>query len=164
MRFIKTNVEWTESMKVAVKDELLDKLSDIVSCPIDRAEVKATIINHKAKVEISCNGARAQAVKKDFYEAAKDAVKKLKSIIIKANKKAKTSYKKDSDDILSGKTESLFEKEKMFMLDPITVDDAIANFEMTDYKFYIFRDMDDNNNIAVIYKRQDGKNGIIRCR
>lgn len=163
MRFIKTNVEWTDSMKVAVKDELLDKLSDIVDCPTDSAEAKVTIIDHKAKVEISCNGARAQTVKKDFYEAVKEVTKKLKSIIIKANRRAKI-YKKVSDDFTDNKVENLFEKEKMFMLDPITVDDAIANFEMTDYKFYIFRDMDDNNNIAVIYKRQDGKNGIIRCR
>ena len=52
----------------------------------------------------------------------------------------------------------------MFMLDPITVEEAVANFEMTDYEFYIFKDIDDNSNVAVIYKRQDGKNGIIRCR
>ena len=85
MRFIKTNVEWTESMKVAVRDELSDKLSDIVGAEVEDAEAKATIVGHKAKVEISCSGARAQAIKKDFYEAAKEVVKKLKSIIIKAN-------------------------------------------------------------------------------
>lgn len=163
MRFIKTNVEWTESMEMAVKSELLDKLSDIVDYPIANAEAKATIIDHKAKVEISCHGARAQAIKKDFYDAVKEAVKKLKNIIIKANKKAKT-YKKESDNFVDNKVESLFEKEKMFILDPITVDDAIAKFEMTDYEFYVFRDVDDDNNIAVIYKRQDGKNGLIRCR
>ena len=163
MRFIKTNVEWTESMKVAVRDELSDKLSDIVGAEIEDAEAKATIVGHKAKVEISCSGARAQAIKKDFYEAVKEVVKKLKSIIIKANRKAKI-YKKASDDFADNKVESLFEKEKMFVLDPITVDEAIANFEMTDYEFYIFKDIDDNGNIAVIYKRQDGKNGVIRCR
>ena len=159
MRFIKTNVEWTDSMKVAVQDELSDKLSDIVGSEVEDAEAKATIVDHKAKVEISCNRARAQAIKKDFYEA----VKKLKSIIIKANRKAKI-HKKASEDFADNKVESLFEKEKMFVLDPITVEEAVANFEMTDYEFYIFKDIDDNSNIAVIYKRQDGKNGIIRCR
>ena len=163
MRFIKTNVEWTDYMKVAIQDELLDKLSDIIGAEVENAEAKATIVDHRAKVEISCNGARVQAIKKDFYEAVKEAIKKLKSIIIKANRRAKI-YKKVSDDSTDNKVESLFEKEKMFMLDPITVEEAIANFEMTDYKFYIFKDIDDNSNVAVIYKRQDGKNGIIRCR
>ena len=118
MRFIKTNVEWTESMKVAVRDELSDKLSDIVGAEVEDAEAKATIVGHKAKVEISCSGARAQAIKKDFYEAVKEVVKKLKSIIIKANRKAKI-YKKASDDFVDNKVDSLFEKEKMFVLDPI---------------------------------------------
>lgn len=163
MRFIKTNVEWTDSMKVAVQDELSAKLSDIIGAKVEDAEAKATIVDHRAKVEISCNGARAQAIKKDFYEAVKEAVKKLKSIIIKANKKAKT-HKKDYDDFIGSKAECLFEKEKTFVLDPITVEEAIANFEMTDYEFYVFKDIDDDSNIAVIYKRQDGKNGIIRCR
>ena len=163
MKFIKTNVEWTDSMKVAVQDELSDKLSDIVGSEVEDAEAKVTIVDRRAKVEISCSGARVQAIKKDFYEAAKDAVKKLKNIIIKANRRAKI-YKKASDDFADNKVESLFEKEKIFVLDPITVDEAIANFEMTDYEFYVFKDTDDNSNVAVIYKRQDGKNGIIRCR
>lgn len=163
MKFIKANVEWTEAMKSAAESELLDKLSDIVDYPLAAAEAKATVIDRKAKVEISCNGARVQAVKRDFYDAVKDAAKKLKTIIIKANKKAKT-YKKVSDDFTDSKAENLFEKEKIFILDPTTVDDAVAKFEMTDYKFYIFRDTDDNDNVAIIYKRQDGKNGIIRCR
>ena len=163
MRFIKTNVEWKDSMKVAVQDELSDKLSDIVGAAVEGAEAKATIVDRKAKVEVSCNGARAQAIKKDFYEAVKEAVKKLKSIIIKANRRAKI-HKKASDDFADNKVESPFEKEKTFMLNPITVDEAVANFEMTDYEFYVFKDIDDNGNIAVIYKRQDGKNGVIRCR
>ena len=58
MRFIKTNVEWTDSMKVAVQDELSDKLSDIVGAEVEDAEAKVTIVDHMAKVEISCNGAR----------------------------------------------------------------------------------------------------------
>ena len=163
MRFIKTNVEWTDSMKVAAQNELSNKLSDIIGAEVEDAEAKATIVDHRAKVEISCNGARAQAIKKDFYEAVKEAAKKLKSIIIKANRRAKI-YKKASDDFTDIKVESPFEKEKMFMLAPITVEEAIANFEMTDYEFYVFKDIDDDSNIAVIYKRQDGKNGIIRCR
>lgn len=163
MRFIKTNVEWTDSMKAAVQDELSDKLSDIIGAEIEDAEAKATIIDHKAKVEISCCKARAQAIKKDFYEAVKEVIKKLKNIIIKASQKTKT-HKKDSHNLIERKADEPFEKEKMFMLDPITVEEAVANFEMTDYEFYIFKDIDDGSNIAVIYKRQDGKNGIIRCR
>ena len=66
MRFIKTNVEWTDSMKVAVQDELSNKISNIVGEEFEDAETKAAIVNHIAKIEIRCNGTRAQDVKKDF--------------------------------------------------------------------------------------------------
>ena len=44
------------------------------------------------------------------------------------------------------------------------VEVAIKNFEQTDYTFYVFRDIDARNEVAILYKRFDGSLGIIRCR
>ena len=60
--------------------------------------------------------------------------------------------------------EKLIYKEKLFVLEPCDLDTAVKNFERTDYNFYIFKDMDSNDEVAVLYKRVDGTIGLIRCR
>ena len=58
---------------------------------------------------------------------------------------------------------SLISKEKVFNLTPMTLEDAINMFECTDYPFFVYKDVDDDNHIAVIYKRFGNTLGIIRC-
>ena len=64
MRFIKTNVEWTDSMKVAVQAELSDKLSDIVDAEVENAEAKATIVDHRARLRSAAMGQEHRLSKK----------------------------------------------------------------------------------------------------
>jgi ribosome-associated translation inhibitor RaiA len=133
--------------------------------------VKVSIVDKKAnliKVELSGGGFRAQCTNKDFYAAMTAVASKFKSLVLKQAKKLVSKKRKgldlatevDAIDTL----EDLISKEKTFILDPMEVEVAIKNFEQTDYTFYVFRDIDARNEIAILYKRFDGSLGIIRCR
>lgn len=52
-------------------------------------------------------------------------------------------------------------KEKEFVLDQLTEDQAIDQLELLDNDFFIYRDAK-TNDVNVIYKRQDGNYGLIK--
>lgn len=49
---------------------------------------------------------------------------------------------------------------KRFLLKPMTADDAALHLEMVDHPFYIFKNLD-GGHICVLYRRKDGKYGVI---
>ena len=120
------------------------------------------------KVELSGGGFRAQCTNKDFYVAMTAVASKFKSLVLKQAKKLVSKKRKGLDISIEADTtdtlEDLISKEKTFILDPIEVETAIKNFEQTDYTFYVFRDIDNSNEVAILYKRFDKSIGIIRCR
>ena len=56
--------------------------------------------------------------------------------------------------------ESLISKRKTIDLKPMDEEEAILQMELLGYDFYIFKNVD-TDNISVVYKRKDGKYGII---
>lgn len=163
-------IAWTEAMETFAKEaiEKSMKRTTLLEVPYT---VKASIVDKKTKlikVELSGGGFRAQCTNKDFYAAMTAVASKFKSLVLKQAKKLVSKKRKgldievetDAIDTL----EDLISKEKTFILDPMEVETAIKNFEQTDYTFYVFRDIDTNNEVAVLYKRFDGSLGIIRCR
>ena len=97
-------------------------------------------------------------------------VSKFKSLVLKYTKKRIETKRKsaniDCSDMFAEEPnlEDLITKEKTFILEPCTVEDAIAAFEQTDYSFYTFRDIDANKEVVILYKRADDTLGMIRCR
>lgn len=163
-------ITWTEAMETYAKEaiEKSMKRTTLLEVPYT---VKASIVDKKTKlikVELSGGGFRAQCTNKDFYAAMTAVASKFKSLVLKQAKKLVSKKRKgldlatevDAIDTL----EDLISKEKTFILDPMEVEVAIKNFEQTDYTFYVFRDIDAHNEVAILYKRFDGSLGIIRCR
>jgi ribosome-associated translation inhibitor RaiA len=138
--------------------------------------VKLSIVDKKTKlikVELSGAGFRAQCTNKDFYSAMTAVVTKFKSLVLKHAKKRIDAKRKaiNSEQAIAALTdfeksleEESISKEKVFILDPCSMEVAINNLNQTDYNFYVFRDIDCNNEVAVLYKRVDNTLGIIRCR
>ena len=94
-------------------------------------------------------------------------VSKFKSLVLRHTKKtlAKKRHITTFDEaITEDAVEQLISKEKFFVLEPCDIDTAVKNFERTDYNFYIFKDIDSNDEVAVLYRRVDGTLGLIRCR
>jgi putative sigma-54 modulation protein len=52
-------------------------------------------------------------------------------------------------------------KTKRFEMKPLTVQDAVMQFELVNHAFYVFRNADEDGAINVIYRRNDGDLGLI---
>ena len=44
---------------------------------------------------------------------------------------------------------------------PLTVEDAVMQFELLNHDFYVFRNADEGGAVNVIYRRRDGDLGLI---
>ena len=170
INFNSTNITWTEAMELFAREAVEKSIKRTTLSEVPYT-VKASIIDKKTKlikVELSGGGFRAQCTNKDFYVAMTAVASKFKSLVLKQAKKLVSKKRKGLDITIEADTadtlEDLISKEKTFILDPIEVETAIKNFEQTDYTFYVFRDIDNMNEVAILYKRFDKSLGIIRCR
>lgn len=163
-------ITWTEAMETYAKEAIEKSMKRTALLEVPYT-IKASIVDKKTKlikVELSGGGFRAQCTNKDFYTAMTAVASKFKSLVLKQAKKLVSKKRKGLDIVTEvdaiDTLEDLISKEKTFILDPMEVETAIKNFEQTDYTFYVFRDIDTNNEVAILYKRFDGSLGIIRCR
>lgn len=172
INFNAKDTTWTSAMEEHAR-KVIEKIFTLIAIPTEASFfVKTSIIDKKTKmikVELSGAGFRAQCVNKDFYIAMTAVANKFKSLVIKQNKKYTTKKKRitfDDESFLIGvlEAESVISKEKVFIIDSCTLEAAIAKFEQTDYSFYIFKDIDSDEQMAVLYRRADDAFGIIRCR
>ena len=163
------NLTWTDAMEVYAR-EAIEKGMHRIATEDMAYTVKVSVTDKKAnliKVELSGAGFRAQCTNKDFYSAMTAVVSKFKSLVLRHTKKmlAKKRHSAEPKGVVEEDiAEKLIFKEKLFMLEPCDLDTAIRNFERTDYNFYVFKDRDDNCDVAILYKRVDGTIGLIRCR
>ena len=169
INFNSTNITWTDAMEVYAR-EAIEKGMKRTTLTDVAYNIKISIIDKKTKlikVELSGAGFRAQCSNKDFYTAMTSVVTKFKSLVLKQAKKA-ISKKRRIINLTTEESietlEDLISKEKTFILEPCDIETAIKNFEQTDYTFYVFRDIDCNNDVAILYKRADNSLGIIKCR
>ena len=168
INFNAQNISWTEAMEEYAREAIEYGMRRVATNDIVYT-VKVSITDRKAnliKVELSGAGFRAQCTNKDFYSAMTAVVSKFKSLVLRHTKKtlAKKRHAAELSEIIDDATEQLIFKEKLFVIEPCDIDTAVKNFERTDYAFYVFKDIDYNDEIAVLYKRVDGTLGIIRCR
>ena len=170
INFHAQNLSWTNAMEVYAK-EAIEKGMRRVAIEDMVYTVKVSIVDKKVnliKIELSGAGFRAQCTNKDFYSAMTAVVSKFKTLVLRHTKKALT--KKRATPMIEEASEEdelikqLVAKEKLFILEPCSLDAAIKNFERTDYNFYVFKDIDDDSEVAVLYRRFDKTLGIIRCR
>lgn len=169
INFNAQNISWTDAMEVYAK-EAIEKGMNRVTLEDMAYTIKLSIVDKKTKlikVELSGAGFRAQCTNKDFYSAMTAVVSKFKSLVLKYTKKRiakKRAIILEDNSAIEDSTEDLISKEKVFILDPCSLETAIEQFEQTDYSFYTFRDIDNRNEVAVLYRRADNTYGVIRCR
>lgn len=125
---------------------------------------------YKAEVTIPYSGFvfRVEEVSDDAYSATNIALDKMERQIIKQKSRYKTKfYGNDFENFpVSDEFEEVYDiesnivKHKTYTTKPMLVEEAILQMELTDRDFYVFL----NGNtfeVNVIYKRKDGKYGII---
>lgn len=52
---------------------------------------------------------------------------------------------------------------KKFSIKPMTVEEAVLQMNLLEHEFYVFKNRDDEENFAVVYRRNNGGYGLIEC-
>lgn len=126
----------------------------------------------KLEATINAGGAifRAEEVGLDVYAGLDKVVDKLASQMSKYKKKIANHNKgnrsimfEDIPDVVESGADS-FEivRRKTYELLPMTPEEAILQMELVSHAFYLFHNME-TNAVAVVYKRNDGKYGLLEA-
>jgi len=161
-----------------------DHLRDTIESKISRlgkyfsdeigAEVTLSMERGRQRIEATINASgtifRAEEDTQDLYGGIDRIVDKLSGQITKYKKRLASKHK-DNKSILFGdipdyegavpeQDEIEIVRRKRFELMPMTAEEAVLQMELVGHSFFIFLDMD-TNGIGVVYKRNDGKYGLL---
>lgn len=159
-----------------LKDMIEKKFTKLGKYFTNDIETMVTISQEKdrQKIEatINADGAifRAEEIGLDVYVGLDKVVDKLSSQMSKYKKKIANHNKnnkailfEDIPDVIEH-TQDSFEivRRKTYELMPMTPEEAILQMELVSHAFYLFHNME-TNAIAVVYKRNDGKYGLLEA-
>ena len=158
----------TEKFKEKVEKKL-SKLDKFFHEDSD-AHVTVTLVHNKYTVEVTIfQGGlffRAEDIAENMFDSLESAVDAL-TLQIKKNKERLDERCKENpfgtipeleEDIQSEEYEIV--KNKKFFVKPMDVEEAILQMNLVGHEFFIFRNMS-TNEIDVIYRRKDGKYGLL---
>ncbi|MBQ5782062.1 MAG: ribosome-associated translation inhibitor RaiA [Oscillospiraceae bacterium] len=153
-------------------EEKLGKLDKFFPAEV-QANVTVTVEKDWQTVEIAIKDRnasfRSEKSAPQMEVALEAAVEKLEALIVKNKSKISrkhkgNSYKYEELPVLPTGEEEEEEYEvvrkKVFNLEPQSVDDAILEMNMLDHTFFMFKDIV-TGEINVVYKRKDGKYGLL---
>ncbi len=149
-------------------EEKLDKLDKFFPEEV-QAFVTVTVEKDWQTVEITIKDGgvsfRSEKSAPKMELALEAAVEKLESQIIKNKNKISNKFKSNYKyELLPTVDEDEEEYEivrkKVFDLEPQSVEDAIFEMNMLDHTFFMFKDIV-TEEINVVYKRKDGKYGLL---
>jgi putative sigma-54 modulation protein len=172
-QIIGKNIEVTDSIRGDIQKKLhrMDKYFVINEDVLCRAVVSAYKVGAKVEVTIFTKEMdfRAEVRNDDLYAAVDFAIDKLEDQM----RRLKTRMERNKNELGLGKSLALenFDEEdegedtvvrsKSIYLDPMSIDDAITRMEALGHSFFIYLDEEDNE-VAVAYKRLDGGYGVIQ--
>ena len=150
-------------------EKKLEKLEKYFSDDID-AKVVLSQEKNKEKIEININAKGAQfrteQVADDIYEGLDKAIDKLSRQMSKFKGKLQKKYQDNQsvrfEEIPASEEEELAKvvKTKRLFLQPMSVEEATLEMEMSGHDFYVFEDVD-THSVSVVYKRNDEDYGLL---
>jgi ribosomal subunit interface protein len=166
------NIEITDGLKKAV-EEKLHKLEKYFTADTE-ARITLSVQKEAHKIEVTIPTKqgliRAEEVSQDMYvsidkvqDIIEKQIKKFKNKLID-KKQAAMSFSdffindevNDADD----EDEIKIVKTKRFSIKPMDPEEACLQMELLGHDFYVFRNAV-SDEVCVVYKRKDGKYGII---
>lgn len=168
-------IEVTDALRDYVDKKLsrLDKYFD--APPVSGGYVTLSVVRglHAVEVTIPLTGVvlRAEERSDDMYASIDAVVDKLERQIrkhkTKVNRKfrqegsLKTLFVEDKGAVTSDSDDELeLVRTKKFDFKPMDVEEAILQMNMVGHNFFVFSNID-TRSINVVYKRNDGKYGLI---
>ncbi len=159
-----------DSVKEALErkiDKLEKYLSDETLVNITLSEFKG---NNVVEVTIPIKGTiiRAEESRELLYDAIDDSVDVLEKQLLKHRKKLVDRHRshgtfKDEfmgDDYEEEEAEIEIVKNKRFQFKPMDAIEACMQMELLGHSFFVYLDRD-TDELSVVYKRKDGKFGLI---
>jgi len=112
---------------------------------------------------------RSKAVTGDMYASIDAAVDTIEQQIRKNKTRLEKKLREGAFDRelmaepVSEEPEDEFKvvRTKRFSIKPMTVDEAILQMNLLGHEFFMFRNADDDDGFAVVYRRNDGGYGLI---
>lgn len=170
------NISVTEGISSAIKKKLskMDKYFD----PKDEVMCRAVVRSYKneAKVEITITTKnimlRSEVKDRDLYAAIDISIDKLVGQMRKLKTRMKNKNNHDGlgksilfdelEDIKEEVDNSKVVKTKQYVLQPMSLDEAITRMEALGHNFFLYLDSDDEK-ISVVYKREEDGYGLIQA-
>ncbi|MFA7157544.1 MAG: ribosome-associated translation inhibitor RaiA [Bacilli bacterium] len=161
------------SITPAIEGKILKKLSVLDKFLIvkdSECRVVITIVPDGQKIEVTIQTKyailRGEVVDRDLYAAIDLVVDKLGDQIRRAKTKLDRRHRENLgkafvlSEIEDIEMEEIPVKTKSIVVDTMDLDTAIANMELLGHSFFIYRD-DEEEKVAVVYKRKNGGYGLI---
>lgn len=161
------------SITPAIEGKILKKLSALDKFLIvkdSECRVVITIVPDGQKIEVTIQTKyailRGEVINRDLYAAIDLVVDKLEDQIRRAKTKLDRRHRENLgkafvlSEIEDIEMEEIPVKTKSIVVDTMDLDTAIANMELLGHSFFIYRD-DEEEKIAVVYKRKNGGYGLI---
>ncbi|MDQ8734013.1 ribosome hibernation-promoting factor, HPF/YfiA family [Paenibacillus sp. LHD-38] len=158
-------------------EKKLSRLDKYFEAPIT-SDINATLSvtkgRHAVEVTIPLTGVmlRAEEKSEDMYASIDLVADKLERQIRKHKTKVNRKFRQGSGvralfkeegsavGVLEEEDDLELVRTKRFALKPMDVEEAILQMNMVGHNFFVFSNVD-NKEISVVYKRSDGKYGLI---
>lgn len=166
----------------AIKEYIENKLARLDKYFQDSDEIEANVLtkvngkNQTIEVTIPTKHftLRNEETNEDLYAAIDKIVDKLERQIRKNKTRLNDRYKKENfmdfnfdfiEEFENDETEDddLIVKRKSIDVKPMDEEEAILQMELLNHDFFMFKNIDEDC-ISVLYKRKDGKFGIINSK
>jgi putative sigma-54 modulation protein len=167
-------MEVTEALRDYVEKKLSRLERYFETPPTSPAHVTLSVIRDMQTVEVTIPFPgmllRAQEKNSDMYASIDLVVDKLERQIRKNKTKVNRRFRQEAGmrDLFRIETSRYLDEEedlevvrtKQFNLKPMDVEEAILQMNMVGHNFFVFANLD-TEKINVVYKRSDGKYGLI---
>ena len=156
-------------------DEKLAKLNKYFENPDDiKASVVIKVKNKEQSIEVTVPTSkftlRAEEIHADLYAAIDLVIDKLERQVRKNKTKINERYKNSALfemvlDNIEEEEEEEFQivKRKDIEMKPMVEEEAILQMNLINHDFFVFKNIDEEC-VSVLYKRKDGKFGIINVK
>ncbi|MFC5712911.1 ribosome hibernation-promoting factor, HPF/YfiA family [Thalassorhabdus alkalitolerans] len=170
-------MEVTESLREYSLNKLqrIERFLDQANEAVVHVTLKVT--RNQQGVEVTIPNApiilRAEEMNKDMYAAIDAVIEKLERQMKKYKTKVNRKFRNDNSlkamnseeygggqAVLTEDPEEIIRK-KRFALKPMDEEEAILQMNMLDHQFFVYKDME-TNETNVVYRRHDGRYGLIQ--
>lgn len=167
------HIEVTPALRAHVEKHF-DRLKHLFNGQEAKAHVIIEVVRGRHRAEIVLKWRdhifTATSTLADMYQALSKTIDKLEKQVLKLKNKVIDKHhkaKKTSQAIPREEVQPLPESPRIiqtenYAVKPLTVQEAIMELDSNDSHFLVFRNADDHEKVAVIYRRKDGNYGLIQ--